>query len=564
MSLSRKIVLLLLSISTQISAAAEAGQAQGDRKLTVQQVQELPVPAKRFALVIGVDAYEDSQINKLEGASNDAKEIVEALVQYAGFPRDLVSLLTADQPAERRPTRNKIFRQLSILLRVVPKDGLLLIAFVGHGIERGAQAYLLPSDAELSNDNDVSLLEQSSINVDDMRKRIVESEVGQVLLILDAWRNDPSAGRGDADNKLTNSFTQHFSFEERNSEVKAFATLYATDVGSRAYEYKEKKQGYFSWAFVEGLKGAAANERGKVTLGALVRYVQEFVSGRVLLDLGATQKPLAVLAGYKVDELVIAGVADPIGRAKGLKESGRYYALVIGNNDYRYVRRLVTAINDARVIESVLRETYGFETRLLLNAGRDQVLTALNEYRRALQENASLIIYYAGHGYYDRDVDKAYWIPIDARPDNNVNWISADDITTNIKGIPARHILLVSDSCYSGMIPRESRISLTTPRERERYLQKMIDGKSRILMSSGGNEPVADGGGSGHSVFAAALLKGLKQMDVDVFTSEELFYQYVREPVAGRADQAPQYNPIRNSGHDSGDFVFFRKGSVPR
>jgi len=308
------IVAMVISIcpalnGTLISRAQTQKDGRGLKVTPAKPIESLPTGAKRYALVIGVDEYEDSQINKLEGASNDAKAIVEALVQYAGFPRDQVRLLTADQPNERRPTRNKILRQLSNLRGAVPKDGLLLIAFAGHGIERGDQAYLLPSDAELS--NDVSLLEQSSINVDDMRKRIAETGVGQVVLILDACRNDPSAGRGDADNKLTNRFTQHFNFEERNSEVKAFATLYATDVGSRAYEYKEKKQGYFSWALVEGLKGAAANEKGEVTLSSLLTYLQDQVPKRIRLDLGTgkIQKPYAVIQGYKASDLVLSKVA---------------------------------------------------------------------------------------------------------------------------------------------------------------------------------------------------------------------------------------------------------------
>jgi hypothetical protein len=258
-----------------------------------------------------VDQYEDSQINKLDGAANDAKAIVEALVQYAGFPRDQVKLLTSDQPVERRPTRNKILRWLSNLRGAVPKDGLLVIAFAGHGIERGNQAYLLPSDAELS--NDVSLLEESSINVDDMRRRIIETGVGQVVMILDACRNDPAAGRGDADNRLTTKFTRAFNFEERNSEIKAFATLYATAVGYRAYEYKEKKQGYFTWALVEGLKGAAANEKGEVTLSGLLTYLQDQVPKRISLDLGTgkIQKPYADIQGYRASELVLAKVAAP-------------------------------------------------------------------------------------------------------------------------------------------------------------------------------------------------------------------------------------------------------------
>jgi len=292
-----------------VSHAQTQKDGRGLNVVPTKPLDSLPTSSKRYALVIGVDAYNDSQINKLEGAGNDAKAIVEALVQYGGFPRDQVKLLTSDQPPDRQPTRSRILRQLSNLRGAVPKDGLVLIAFAGHGIERGEQAYLLPMDAELS--NDVSLLEDSALNVDDIRKRIVETGVGQVLLILDACRNDPSSGRGDSDNRLTNRFTQHFNFEERNSEVKAFATLYATDVGSRAYEYKEKKQGYFSWALVEGLKGAAANEKGEVTLASLLTFLQDQVPKRIRLDLGTgkIQKPYAVIQGYKASDLVLSKVA---------------------------------------------------------------------------------------------------------------------------------------------------------------------------------------------------------------------------------------------------------------
>jgi hypothetical protein len=241
--------------------------------------------------------------------------------------------------------------------------------------------------------------------------------------------------------------------------------------------------------------------------------------------------------------------------------AGKYYALVIGSNDYRHLPRLLTAETDARAVEAALRESYGFETKLLLNASREQIIVALNAYRREMAPNSNLLIYYAGHGYNDAEVEKAYWLPTDARKEDNANWISADDITVNIKGIPARHILIISDSCYSGTITRGLGLSVEsrTPSGRLKYLQKMSEGKSRTLLASGGDEPVADGGGQGHSVFAGALLTGLKQMDRDIFTAEEVYYNFIREVVAGKASQTPEYNPIRNSGHESGDFVFLRK-----
>jgi uncharacterized caspase-like protein len=238
-----------------------------------------------------------------------------------------------------------------------------------------------------------------------------------------------------------------------------------------------------------------------------------------------------------------------------MPELGRYYALVIGNNAYQDMPRLETAVNDAKEVEAVLRGRYGFETKLLLNAKRKEIIQALNEYRRKLEPNANLLIYYAGHGYRDSETEKAYWLPVDASKDNNSDWISADDVTTNVRGIPARHILVVSDSCYSGTLARESSSRLSS-----RYMQKLIESKSRTLMSSGGNEPVADGGGGGtHSVFANALLRGLDEIEKDVFTAEDLFHEYVREPVAGKSNQLPEYSTLRASGHEGGDFVFVRK-----
>jgi hypothetical protein len=86
----------------------------------------------------------------------------------------------------------------------------------------------------------------------------------------------------------------------------------------------------------------------------------------------------------------------------------------------------------------------------------------------------------------------------------------------------------------------------------------MITKKSRTPLASGGNEPVSNIGGEGHSVFARAFLEGLKRIGENEFTTEELYYQFIREMVAGSSYQTPEYNIIRNSGHEGGDFVFRR------
>ena len=77
-------------------------------------------------------------------------------------------------------------------------------------------------------------------------------------------------------------------------------------------------------------------------------------------------------------------------------------------------------------------------------------------------------------------------------------------------------------------------------------------------MSSGGDEPVADKGAPGHSIFAWAILKSLRQIDEDTFTGEDLFHDFIQPAVAGRSDQMPHYSELIKSGHEWGDFVFSR------
>lgn len=307
------IFLLLLAMN---SVRAVQGQPQveqnRDSRLVTHPaiVKSLPGPNKRWALLIGVDRYEDSNIASLRGADNDANSLKETLINYAGFPEDQVVVLATNQVPERQPTRKNILKSLSNLAGLVPKDGLLLVSFAGHGIERSGHAFLIPSDATLT--EDISLLEETAVSVIYLKRRIKDTGVQQVMLLLDACRTYPT-GRSNSSNPLTQAFANAFNFDTRNREVVAFAVLYATAIGYRAYEYGAKKQGYFSWAIGQALSGAAANDRGEVTLHSLVKYLEEKVPNLVALDYGpkVIQKPFAEIEGYRADELVLT-VSSPL------------------------------------------------------------------------------------------------------------------------------------------------------------------------------------------------------------------------------------------------------------
>ena len=230
---------------------------------------------------------------------------------------------------------------------------------------------------------------------------------------------------------------------------------------------------------------------------------------------------------------------------------GDYYALVIGNDEYQHLPRLKTAINDARAVGEVLRTQYGYQVTNLFNASRAEILRALTLYRRSLQPDDNLIIYYAGHGWLDEDENRGYWLPVDASQDDDVHWIPNGSVTSKTRAMEAKHVMVIADSCYSGKLVRGIHVNSPTPD----YLKKLSTRRARVVLTSGGIEPVSDSGGrNNHSIFAQALLDALRA-NTGVLEGHELFTK-IRRPVAVNSDQIPEYSDIRKAGHDGGDFLF--------
>jgi hypothetical protein len=244
---------------------------------------------------------------------------------------------------------------------------------------------------------------------------------------------------------------------------------------------------------------------------------------------------------------------------------GNYYALVIGNNNYNKIPKLKTAVNDARTLAGVLTERYGFKTHLLIDANRYQILSSLNQMRSRLTNRDNLLIYYAGHGVLVKENMRGHWLPVDAEKNNTANWISNTALTDTLNLMKTKHILVISDSCYSGSLTRTLIPQLQagkTDTERTHFLRTLLKQQSRTALTSGGLKPVLDGGGNGHSVFTNALLAVLKT-NTDALEGSRLFNQLAAKVAFAASEkkfeQIPEYAPIRHSGHEGGDFIL-----VPR
>ncbi|MDC0152901.1 caspase family protein [Candidatus Pelagibacter sp.] len=233
----------------------------------------------------------------------------------------------------------------------------------------------------------------------------------------------------------------------------------------------------------------------------------------------------------------------------------KYYALIIGNNNYEHLEKLDAAENDAKVLANILEKNYGFEVELLLNSGYDNTVNSLFAMTNKLKQNDNLLIYYAGHGELDKAENRGYWLPVDASYDLRSKWISNARVVDRIKATKAKHVLLMVDSCFSGTLMRSG----TTPEVKEtideKYIKRLMRKKTRLVITSGGNEPVVDSVGGRHSLFASKLIKTLR--DNNTVINSQILFENIRRYVVSNADQTPERAMVHKTGHDGGDFLFF-------
>ena len=243
-----------------------------------------------------------------------------------------------------------------------------------------------------------------------------------------------------------------------------------------------------------------------------------------------------------------------------IKKLGRYYALIIGNNNYANLTDLATAENDAKRANDILTNRYGFKTRTLFNANRYEILSALNEFTEKLTEKDNFLLYYAGHGELDVINLRGYWLPVDAEKNNPTNWIPDFAITDILNVMSAKHVMVIADSCYAGIMTYDAITGLQkgfSDEVRNYWLEKLAQKRSRTVFTSGGTQPVSDVGGGKNSVFAKFLFDFLESNGE--FIDGRRLYKEITPRVSHASqalnlEQEPQYAAFK--GHEGSDFFF--------
>lgn len=251
----------------------------------------------------------------------------------------------------------------------------------------------------------------------------------------------------------------------------------------------------------------------------------------------------------KIDEIIAAG---------------KYFALIIGINSYNgYWPQLKNAVNDAAEIAKEFKTEYKFDDFTILlgkDATRRNIMQKLDWFVKNVKGEDNLLIFYSGHGQFNKDLNRGYWVPSDATSNSTSDFISNSEIKDYLGGIPSKHTLLITDACFAGDIFRGTQTESIPfdPNNMDRYYREVYRKPSRVALTSGGLEEVMDGGKDGHSIFSYYLLKALKDNSSKYYDANQLFNEF-KIAVANNSSQTPQLQAVCDTKDEGGQFIFIKK-----
>jgi hypothetical protein len=233
--------------------------------------------------------------------------------------------------------------------------------------------------------------------------------------------------------------------------------------------------------------------------------------------------------------------------------SATFHALVIAVESYldHAIFDLDQPVKDARRFMDLITTEYTFEDEHVLfleNPTKAEIIGTLHQLRSKISTQDNLLIYYAGHGYWDEEMSTGYWLPSDANRENPVNWLPNTDLTNYLNVLKSKHTLLIADACFSGGI-----FKTRSAFNNVSSVEKLYNLTSRKAMTSGTLKEVPD-----QSVFIEYLIRRLDENNMKYLPAEQLFSS-LKEAVINNSPNIPQYGTIQNVGDEGGDFIFIRR-----
>ena len=236
---------------------------------------------------------------------------------------------------------------------------------------------------------------------------------------------------------------------------------------------------------------------------------------------------------------------------------GQDYMIVIGIDEYEFCPRLSNCVKDAQDFIQVLSSKYGFrkEKHLITlfnkEATRINIYNYLREIKNTVRRHDRLLVYFSGHGERDGDEDTeiGFWVPVNARPNQQSEFIGTHEIKSLISQVQCLHVLLIVDACFAG--------TLFLPAS-YRSVRGSASYPSRFgLAASHSREIALDGQPGQNSPFARHLLNNLLQNN-EPLSAQKLAAEITRK-VESETEQTPVSGCIDRAKDRGGNFYFYPK-----
>lgn len=287
----------------------------------------------------------------------------------------------------------------------------------------------------------------------------------------------------------------------------------------------------------------------KLTLVLLAFFYMEAISQ----TFEGSSKPLKITVDKKKtaqNEATEISLAD-----LGITKIPKYHALIIGVSNYLNegagLSNLPMPTKDAERLMKTLQEKYAFEDEnivLLKDPTQEEIINGFEQLAGRSTEKDNVLIFYAGHGVYDKEKDFGYWLPSDAKKSTRAAWIANSIVKDYIGAIKSKHTLLITDACFGGSIFKTRSVDILVMRFHEMYKDK-----SRRAITSGNLTEVPD-----QSIFLKYLIKTLEE-NTDVFLPSATLFSRIYEPIVNNVPTSPQFGIIQGTGDEGGDFIFIKK-----
>ena len=245
-------------------------------------------------------------------------------------------------------------------------------------------------------------------------------------------------------------------------------------------------------------------------------------------------------------------VAAPIA---GSEAVGKQYAVFIAIDRYKEWPPLKNAVPDAERMRTVLEKRYYIDQVFTLYdeaATKEAVMKLFENLTNELRPEDSLFVFYAGHGVMDPLTRIGSWILQDGGTNRyeQKGWLDNPKIRSLLSTIRSRHVLLVSDSCFSGdilNIERGSQIEIT-----DEYFKKAYARRSRQVLTSGASEKVPD-----ESAFTRSLIRFFEE-NTKPYLDPIMLFNEIR--LTQDLTTSPLLGTLKDSdSQEGGSFIFFLK-----